>query len=421
MAVNCVARTVLVAALATVSFGVCASEVQAYWMMYTGPDGGEWGVDASWTANEDANTHRVPGSAGVTDYAGQVNGAKTVYVSSDYRANLVTSLRFTGGAIGEIQAGGALASGSEVDATSQVNVRAGGTIATSAGAAAGVWGQINAYTGSTVKVSNLNGTSHLYGGDIFIFNLNGGSIVQDGATVEVNRYVMLNGTASYQLNSGRVFNGNGAESVRVGMAAGATPTFTMTGGILDYSGLVLGESNSSGTFTLSGGDVNLANSVTLGTAGGTSTPTLELRGAGATFDVGTGSGTKFTSYANGTLSFVVGPAGVSSIHIVSTGTASLAGTLDMGLIDGFTPALDDTFTLMSAGTINNTGLALASGDTNDWSFTIQGTPGAGQTLVATYIAVPEPATLSLGVVTAAGLLLRRQGSGRTQAKSVFFR
>jgi hypothetical protein len=114
------------------------------------------------------------------------------------------------------------------------------------------------------------------------------------------------------------------------------------------------------------------------------------------------------------------------MNIVSTSPGDnrsvsfLMGTLDMGLMNGYAPQLNETFDLVTtnvtgsyAGNVGMdiTGLQLAAGDETDWTFGVVSSGGLTK-LQATYIgepiAVPEPASLALLGLTSLAMLKRRK-------------
>ena len=90
------------------------------------------------------------------------------------------------------------------------------------------------------------------------------------------------------------------------------------------------------------------------------------------------------------------------------GLAQLEGTINVSLLDGFTPAFGDTFSIMTADlgiTIGANGLSLTGDGNFNWELADD-----GKTLNLT--AVPEPSTIILLCMGVFGLLAytrRRRG------------
>ena len=96
------------------------------------------------------------------------------------------------------------------------------------------------------------------------------------------------------------------------------------------------------------------------------------------------------------------------------GTANLEGTIEVSLADSFIPSNGQTFVILSAGTLYETGAGIELATTGDAPlFSLLTLPGDGGTLTLSYSpAVPEPATGMLVVLAAAllGLAARRPGA-----------
>lgn len=89
-----------------------------------------------------------------------------------------------------------------------------------------------------------------------------------------------------------------------------------------------------------------------------------------------------------------------------TGNASLSGILDVSLINGFSPLSGDTFDILTAASIDPTGLAWSGPSGLMWQV-VSG--GRGQILQLQTSAVPEPAGLGLlATLVICGLLVRRR-------------
>lgn len=141
------------------------------------------------------------------------------------------------------------------------------------------------------------------------------------------------------------------------------------------------------------GDVNLNNAVVLG--GGT----LNM-GAGSL----TGLGGVVGDLSLGEAGSLAVQAGGPAINV--TGTAQLAGTLDVSLGDGVSPTKGEVYTILTAGSLSADGLSLGAGaDLFDLV--------VGGNSLSLQAAIPEPSTFCLfGLVLAAGMIGRRRGRSR---------
>lgn len=90
-----------------------------------------------------------------------------------------------------------------------------------------------------------------------------------------------------------------------------------------------------------------------------------------------------------------------------SGTATLNGLLDVSLINGFSPLAGDTFDVLTAASIDPTGLALSGVPGFSWSV-VSG--GNGQILRLSASAIPEPSALGVCMVVGLFALLRRRRS-----------
>ncbi len=334
--------------------GTQTANAWTYWMDYTGPSGGNWNTAANWSdmarnpGTMPTPEHHIPGYGGFDDFKAEVNG-KTVYVTDDRSTpnvapNALTYYRFYNGATIEIVAGGKLGgSTSEILDTAKINVRSGGAIV------GGNWGSLNTFAGATISgVGNLlSGTSYLYGGTVAFTNVNGGSVVQDGATASASAYIMLGGGTSYQLKSGSLT----ANYVRPGMNGATQSTFTMTGGTLtanSWIGIVGvdGSDTGNGLMDVSGGTVTSNGAVGVGT-NATGTGRLKITGSNATFNGGS-----LTVGSRGTLEYAFDSGGVTKVTVTGTGAATLAGgTLTLGLKAPVARFTATSFPLISYGKI----------------------------------------------------------------------
>ena len=97
------------------------------------------------------------------------------------------------------------------------------------------------------------------------------------------------------------------------------------------------------------------------------------------------SGLDFQQTTAGIWDLELGGTGINDFdRMTLTGLASLAGTLDISLISGFTPMIGDTFTILLAGSVI------------DEFDTVLGSPGAGME----YDVIYNPGNVTLAVITA---------------------
>lgn len=181
--------------------------------------------------------------------------------------------------------------------------------------------------------------------------------------------VTLNGNLDINSGSFSASGGTGnltVNNLTLGTAAGGNAGHTQTGGSMTVNGtLALGNAASStGTYNLQGGTLTAGtiDTVNPGTAafnftGGTlavDTFIGNLVNNGGTLAPGASPGTTmvqgdYTQGATGILSIELGGTGAGLFDVLQvTGTATLAGELDVALWNGFSAAAGDSFDIMSA-------------------------------------------------------------------------
>ena len=85
-----------------------------------------------------------------------------------------------------------------------------------------------------------------------------------------------------------------------------------------------------------------------------------------------------------------------------SGSANLGGTIDVSLINGFTPMTGETFTVLTAGSgVSGIFLTIDAPPSITVSYTTDSVVLNGHT-------VPEPASITLLAAFAGGLLMRRR-------------
>lgn len=445
------ARTLLVtAALAALPAGsAMAANVTNYWD--AGQDG-NWNVPANWSQD------RVPAyvAGDDSDYA-YVNSGNTVTVNSDvgtarglYVSEATSGAPVTPGSKVIFDTGGTLVANNviRISGGGEISVTGGdvSVLGTSFSFAVGNAGTDTAtlsVSAGTVTANNFrlghgingNGVVNLSNGQINgTFYLGGESpatVNQTGGLwTGSSHYLGYGSTGIYNLSDGEL---RSTGRLRIGHTSDGT--LTVTGGTLNATSypVLLGSDagDGAGLLAVSKGTVTMASGLYVGNSGGTGSGTLRITGSDASLSI-TNSGKESAGldvYANGTLNFQIGAAGVSTITINApspnnSGQASkLAGTLDIDLLRGFTPALGQTFDLITnqstysgttGGTFTNgydiTGLALAPADQPYWSFAVvhDSVNNLNILRLTNTAPVPEPASVALLVLAAPALLRHRR-------------
>ena len=189
----------------------------------------------------------------------------------------------------------------------------------------------------------LDGTS---GTPSFIDQLGNNAFAHFATNAAAGSFTIQNGVSVTSASSD--FSNAGTLNI------GANSTFTVGGGH-DYN-------QSGGVTYLQSASSNLAaNTVNIngGTLQGFGTVTGNLVNGG-TVHPGDGPGIltvtgNYTQTSSGTLEIQIGGpnAGTGYSQLSITGTAALGGTLDVGLLDGFTPYNGETFTILTSAGLNS--------------------------------------------------------------------
>lgn len=426
----------------------------------------DWNVAANWTDTYDngtTNVPYVPGSISAKYNDARISGSRIVTVSDDltgYSSQLRNVIVGNGsnGTL-NITATGYLGAYSSVSAGAGAGegyIDVAGTIAT--GSASVFAGWINVKPGAAVTLSsqyqvNVNGgTLNFTGGTITDvsgnssggWRVSGGTVNHSAGTSTMSRELeigMGGASGAYHLSGTGTIN---TRSVVLGYGnnTNGNGTLTISGGTLNAGGGLSilsynSDSTSAGLLEVSGGSVTVSNDTRVGNPNNTGTGTLRVVGHQGTLTLGnivnSGSGNNgrvesnnnapLIVWDNGTLNFVIGADGVSTLDLTSSAPSDsrsvsyLGGTLDMDLMSGFTPTLNQTFDLVTTNVTGSyggatgmdiTGLTLAAADTANWTFGLISHDGL-TTLQATYIGVvPEPASVSLLALGALTLTGRRR-------------
>ncbi len=411
-------------------------------------DGGEWGNASTWTAGGPPG----PGDRAFigSTWAGGLSEAE-VNVSSGTHTLSETWV----GGYGDALANGLLnISGGTVSNTSHIYMGyylGSGTVHHTAGAMY-TDGQLRMNDNAPLEVYKLDGAgaylqtaSHVYlaiaagtaahleiedgsmlvGQYLYVGYGGHGTITQNGGLLTVNhamRGTDGGGSLAYDLNGGQLLvknTGDGNNYLAIWGAgtmnqAGGTATFSNTlnldyvgAGIYNLSGGtlnvgVLNKTVGGSAFTFTGGNLS-ANTInfSLDNAGGTMSP-------GFTNHVGqtTISGAyNYTETSSGA-SFKAQLAGTTPVtqydRLTVGGTATLAGDLEVELLDGFEPDALDTFTIITAATVIGTfANAPVSGNHNLGGGVFDVTYNAGSLVLSNYspAVVTTTTTTTIGTTT----------------------
>jgi hypothetical protein len=195
-----------------------------------------------------------------------------------------------------------------------------GSLATSGSAPFKVTGAaVHTLNGPTISLTNLD--------------LSGGSLNLQAGTVNVADTITVGG--------GTTLASQGATINAPGATLDLSGTFQSGAGSVTVGSMnVLAGGLLKGTGTLNGDVNNSAGTVSPGLSPGI----LTING-------------NYVQGASGTLNMEIGgtiPGASGHDQLVVTGTATLGGTLNAGLINGFVPAATDSFTLLKANSVTGT-------------------------------------------------------------------
>ena len=248
----------------------------------------------------------------------------------------------------------------------------------------GITGQISvgAFVGGTGNLVN-NGVISSDGGGTITVN-NNGTVINSGgtfssavgSTLVSNQNITQTGGATVANGTITLNAGNGALNIGGGTLVG---NGTLNGSVIDTGGTIsAGSTSTAGLLTLSGSLTDSAASLMIVNLGGTA--------QGSTYD-----------------------------YLNMSGTASLAGTLDVSLIAGFAPTVGETFDVVGYKSVTGA-FSTITGTNSGYTYTAQYLPTLLRLTVNTIgstNATPEPgsvALLFLGIppVVAIGVSRRRR-------------
>ena len=222
--------------------------------------------------------------------------------------------------------------------------------------------EIDMSDSSATSTLNLNGGTMTVAGNIVDGGAGVSTLTLDGATLDMQNHNIGSATPIDNLNfrSGTLKNvaqiNNGAGLTKTTAGTLTLNTANSYTGTTAVNAGVLRVSNATGSAT-GLGPVTIANGATLQGSGRISGA---IQSSGAVVP-GTSAGTltllsSYTQNANGSLKAEIGgtTAGSQYDRLAVTGTATLAGTLDVSLINGFVPSVGHTFDVLTAGSVINT-------------------------------------------------------------------
>jgi PEP-CTERM motif len=432
------------AAVGTVALLGLAGEARAAVVLWTNAAAGNWNDPANW------NNPTTPGALPAPPDDARISNGGTATLDTNQTVGSVTVADATGTSGNLIMTGGALTTtntdiriggngnatggtGTFTQSGGAVNMNAGnlnlglGTLANGTYNMSGGSLQIN--SANIIAVANRgNGTLNMSGGTIFI---RGSAGTVASAVLNVGRNVAgATANGSVTLSGGTIASPN----VRFGNAANSTAsvnTFNLlgTGTLLTDLLTTFAGHGGSNTFDFTGGTLTAENlGMPLTNNGGKLAPANIDFTAAATAAVADISqlpinpiGSTVFSANN---SYIQGPAGTLAIDIAgpgsndlvdigaaaNIGTATLAGTIAVNLLNGYDPALGTTFDVLTADTITSTALPTGltpSGNGFSASVITGGGADGRDLLRVTVVEVPEPATFTLLGIAGFGLLGRR--------------
>jgi hypothetical protein len=428
-------RAALACFLATAAM---ANSAQAVVVTWTNVGTGNWNDAANWDlgipGNDDAQINNG-GTAIIDDTQIVTTGFATMGVTTGSSG----TLKMTGGKI-----------------TTNFDIRIGGNSTTGGGT--GVFEQ----TGGTVFMNGGNfntgqgntssGTYNMKGGLLTLssgtiftvgnrgtgtINQTGGTIYVRGGSAPLTAMVQLGrnaaagiGSGTYNLSAGSLTVANVKFGQAVGVAT-STNIFNLSGaGTLLTTAVSVPNTAATNTFNFTGGTLT-ANSFALPLAnnGGTLSPGTADFSANATdislipFNpIGTMTLTGANPYSQGpTGTLAIDLAGVGSNDLVDVGagasvaSATLAGTIAVNLLNGFDPALGDTFSILYADSIVNTATVTGltpSGNGFQASVVATAAPDGRDVLRLTVVPAPEPSAIALAACAALSLGFRRSRRSR---------
>jgi fibronectin-binding autotransporter adhesin len=300
--------------------------------------------------------------AGNIDNSGQVEvlTASTVTLSGTLTNNAGAILR-TGGAvenIGVANIGTLVNDGSVIiGANSTLNLtnQPNGVTDVTAGALLDVIGSITAGSNNGLAhLTSVEGTLHLRNSETTTATPSGGTLTVSGSGL-----LILGGNGPTKLTIAGNLNNSGQVQV-LGPTTMTASAYNQAAGTTTVDGTLSGSEgiNVTGGTILGAG--KLTGNVTVGGSG--TTPTINVGDSGVAGLLAI-TGT-YTQLSTGTMNVSIGGTtlGTQFSQLQVSGAASLAGTLTAALVNGFTPTVGQTFTILTAsgvtGTFTNSTIAI---------------------------------------------------------------
>lgn len=319
--------------------------------------------------------------SGNSQNAGTITGANVTVQSGASLTNL-GSLEWSGGSI--IGSGGLTNQGSlTINPTSATSLF--GTL-TNSGTITQTTNGVLGIGGGAAVLNNLAGA---------VYTIQGSGQIDEGSggpgTINNAGLFVKSGTGTASIYANTAFNNTGTVEVDSGTLA--LSNFTQTAGLTNLNGGNLTFSSPAqilggqllGSGTISGSIVNTGGLLSPGHSAGS----IIING-------------NYTEGPAGTLLVELGGLGNGQFDYLDVnGTASLGGTLEIAFLNGFNPAVGDTFHIMDFTSLTGDFASIQVLGASGYQFSEEFT-GGGLTLVTQ--AVPEPSMFVLMGIGALGLL-----------------
>ena len=365
--------------------------------------GGTLNNNGSWFGTVNGNTVSLDGTT---------KGALTINGNYTSDLNTQTYLYGTINNNGNFQLNGGNGTNSYLQIANNVTLQGGGTLTLNVASGGGTDYIQQAASGLTLtNVDNtIQGAGVIGNGGLTFVNEHGGTVLANapGQTLELNGGSVTN-SGTFQVNGGSTlliatsFTTSGTVNIGV-LNDHATSLLQMAGGN-DYV-------QTAGTTTLwnAGSTLEVASGQAVRIEGGLLQGFGTIQGDlinSGTVHPGDGPGTlnvtgNFTQNSAGVLDIQIGGLNQGSDYSLLnvTGTAALAGTLDVSLFGGFTPTTGETFTILTSAGLNGSMFEYYNG-LQEGNITFTVTYGPGDVILTAYAGtVPEPSScvmLALGI------------------------